>query len=192
MKIFGRELTNPLVRPRGNEETALQKLTKHVSTSGSFEDRQAGVTNCWLHINSSALPLEDKFVSGQFVGGRVTWAKILFDDFLVPYVDALKNDFLNKKLKAMTIKFANWDRHYISLKRNNPDDLETQKLDFEFLVVVHLRRVASLCWPGELTKPQDNFFYQEMPGQNFRGYEGRDSPEIEAAKIAAADTTEQV
>ena len=190
MKIFGRELQNPLAsKSQKQAEPAINKITEHVSTSRAFEDRQAGVINCWVRINSSALPLADKFVSGQFVGGRVTWAKILFNTFLAPYVDTAKDPFLDRKFKAMTIKFANWDRHWRSLRRNSPDDLETQELDFEMHIVAPLTRVASLCWPKELAKSQDNFFYQEQPSFGNADNRGNSivDPELKAALLKMKD-----
>ena len=126
MRLGKFELRNPFAKAGEKkapaDKTAQEKIGDHVSTSRAFEDRQSGTINCWLRINSKTLPLEDTFVGKNLIHGRVTWAKILFDTFMGPYVDLVNDDFLAAKYMMLIRRFAWWDRHYRSMKRVDPGD----------------------------------------------------------------------
>lgn len=152
--VLGFKLRSPLAREerQGPPKTAYEKIGDHVSTNRAFEDRHDACTLLWLLINNTSKPLSH----------RTIFAKMLFDSYIVPYVDANEDDELSEKFGAMIVLFAWWDRHLPAIRRINSRDKGTPLLDFELKVLKNLRRVYSLAWPGDLAISQTTLVYMDM------------------------------
>lgn len=197
VKIGKYEIRSPFANAQNVNKaglTAQQTLAKHISTSRAHEDRSDGSAVIWAFVNSpmdSTASVRERI---RRLEKRVMWLKILWNSFIINWVDVKSDPQMDAKAAAMREQFTWWDIHYYSMRRVDPEDVDTLEIEFSLCLVMYVGRIYDLSWPKELTRVQEAYFYQEMPspfgGLGSGGNNGQLDPELKKIIEMASENYE--